>query len=208
MKKLKILPGYSACELWLSGATQIWTINDHSGYRAVGDVLCWLSPTLRGDTLAVGLSKNVSDPLAEYSFLHSQVCCEQVIYYLQVSTLFPKQNIFFSSCSIHFWMLIIIIIHFSSVQDSPIQTHSQYSLPRIKNIQDPSTLSSVHLVLGSLIQQISIKYLYIQADTSYLHGAYILEVHIKTLWFSPNWNSFYDEVHFKGTWIIWFFFFW
>lgn len=41
-----------------------------------------------------------------------------------------------------------------------------YSLPRIKNIQDPSTLSSVHLVLGSLIQQISIKYLYIQADTS------------------------------------------
>lgn len=166
MKKLKILPGYSACELWLSGATQIWPINDHSGYRAMGDVLCWLSPTLRGDTLAVGLSKNVSDPLAEYSFVHSQVCCEQVIYYLQVSTLFPKQNILFSSCSIHFWMLIIIIIHFSSVQDSPIQTHSQYSLPRIKNIPDPSTLSSVHLVLGSLIQQISIKYLCIQADTS------------------------------------------
>lgn len=105
-------------------------------------------------------------------------------------------------------MLIIIIIHFSSVQDNPIQTHSQYSLPRIKNIQDPS-LSSVHLVnLVHLFQQMAIKYLYIQADTSYLHGAYILEVHIKTLViFSKLEFFFYDEVHFKGTWIIWFFFF-
>lgn len=125
MKKLKILPGYSVCGLWLPGATQVWTINGHSGYRAVGDVLCWLSPTLHGDTLAVGLSQNVSDPLAEYYFLHSQVCCEQVIYCLQVSTLFPEKNIFFSPCSIHFWMLIIIIIHFLSFQDSHTQTHSQ-----------------------------------------------------------------------------------
>ena len=82
MKKLKILSGYSACGLWLPGATQVWTINDHSGCRAVGHVLCSLSPTLQGDPLAVGLSQNVSDPLAEYYFLHSQVCCEQVIYYL------------------------------------------------------------------------------------------------------------------------------
>lgn len=135
-----------------------------------------------------------------YCFLHSQVCCEQVIYYLQVNTLFPKRNTFFSSCSIHFWMLIIIT-HFSSVQDGHTQTHSQNQeyTGSFYSKQCPPCL--VHLFSKYQLSTCKFKQI-----LPYLHGAYILEVHIKTLLFSPNWNSFYDEVHFKGTWIIWFFF--
>ena len=112
-------------------ATQIWTINDHSGYRAMRDVLCWLSPTLHGDTLAVGLSKNVSDPLADItSFILRSVVNKWFTTY--------KWTLYFQKGT-HFSHYILFIFQ---VFKTAIHKHT----PRIKNIQDPSTLSSVHLV--------------------------------------------------------------
>ena len=97
---------HSLAELPPPRTTQVWALNDdHSGHRVVAIVPCWLNPTLHGNAWAIWFSQSVSDPLAVNYLLQSQACHEQVIYYQQVSTLFPKGNLFFSSCAIHFWML-------------------------------------------------------------------------------------------------------
>lgn len=38
------------------------------------------------------------------------------------------------------------------------------SLPRVKGALNPSTLGNIYLVLGSLIEQMLIKHMYVQAD--------------------------------------------
>ena len=206
MKKLKILPGYSACEFWPPRAAQVWTINDdHSGYRAVGDVLCWLNSTLHGDALASWFVPKCLRSTGSI-FLPSLSSLSWTSDLLLASEHFTSKREHFSHHApfIFECLLIIVIIHFQTFKTSTHKHTLSCSLPRIKDIWDPSTPSNAHLVLGSLIQQILINYLYIQADTSLpSHRAYILEVHIKTLTlFSPNWHSFHHRVPFKDIWII------
>lgn len=178
---------------WLlaTRATQVWTVSDgHSEHVVVGVALRCLHPTLHGDASASWFSQGVSDPLAVNYLLQSQACHEQVIYYQQVSTLFPKGNIFFSSCSIHFWTLASHYNYslFKPVPQRSTDKHSlSCSLPTIKDILDPSTRTRVHLVLGSLVPQLS-------TCTSkqilpYLHELLFQKPTLSLLLFFPNWQS-------------------
>lgn len=175
MKKLKILPGCNGSELWLPRATQVWTVSDgHSGHVVVGIVLCCLNSTLHGDALASWFSRSVSDPLAVNYLLQSQACHEQVIYYQRVSTLFPKGNIFFSSCSIHFWMLTYY--NYSLFKPMPQRSTDKHSQLQFAHNQGcTGSFCPDQCPPCSWFPCWAIKYLYVQADTSLSPWARISE---------------------------------
>lgn len=136
--------------------------------RGRGDRIarCRLNPTFHGGAFARWFSQSVSDPLAANPLLQSQACHEQVICYQQVSASFPKGNIFFSSCSIHFRMLAYRCNYslFKPVPQRCTDKRSQLQLARSR--QCAGSFSSAQWPPRARFPCSAIKYLYVQADTS------------------------------------------